>query len=116
MSVRVLQNVRSWIVLPARVEFATSADGTDRNSLGVATHAVPVTREGVMIHPWVRLRDEQFAVARPSASSLRDLRDLRVLRVLRDLRDLHDLRVHARRPRSGTRRASLTLFWPLGQS
>ena len=66
VSVRFLQNVRSWIVLPARVEFASSADGKDWRSLGSATHAVPVTKEGVVIHP--------FAVALRGASSPRYLR------------------------------------------
>jgi hexosaminidase len=52
VSVRFLQNVRSWIVLPARVEFAWSADERTWHEMGAATHAVPVSREGVVIHPF----------------------------------------------------------------
>ncbi len=66
VSVRFLQNVRSWIVLPARVEFAWSADQLVWHELGAATHAVPVSREGVVIHP--------FTAALPRDASPRYLR------------------------------------------
>jgi hexosaminidase len=66
VSVRFLQNVRSWIVLPACVEFDWSADGQAWHSIGVAAHAVPVAREGVVIH--------RFAAQLPAASSPRFLR------------------------------------------
>ncbi len=66
VSVRFLQNVRSWIVLPARVEFAWSADERSWHALGAATHAVPVSREGVVIQP--------FGTALPRDASARYLR------------------------------------------
>lgn len=66
VSVRFLQNVRSWIVLPARVEFAWSADERTWHALDAATHAVPVSREGVVIH--------QFNAALPRDASPRYLR------------------------------------------
>ena len=53
VAVRALQNVRSWIVLPSRVEVAWSSDGATWHDAGVATHTIPAAREGVVIHPFV---------------------------------------------------------------
>lgn len=50
LGVRFLQNVRSWIVLPAQVEFAVSNDGREWRVLATETHNVPVAREGAIIH------------------------------------------------------------------
>ncbi|MDQ8153902.1 MAG: family 20 glycosylhydrolase [Gemmatimonadota bacterium] len=66
VTLRCLQNVRSWIVLPARVEVAWSTDGKDWHDAGVARHTVPVSREGVVLQP--------FTVALPSAVDARYLR------------------------------------------
>ncbi len=66
VTVRFLQNVRSWIVLPSRVECAWSADGAVWHDAGAATHAVPVAREGVVIEP--------FTVALPAGAAPRYLR------------------------------------------
>jgi hexosaminidase len=66
VGVRFLQNVRSWIVLPARVEFAVSEDGAAWRNAGVATYQVPVMREGAIITP--------FVVALPSGARVRFVR------------------------------------------
>lgn len=66
VSVRFLQNVRSWIVLPSRIEIDWSADGQAWHSIEVAAHHVPVAREGVVIH--------SFAGALPAAASPRFVR------------------------------------------
>jgi hexosaminidase len=66
IAVRFLQNVRSWIVLPARVEFAWSDDGSAWHPLRDATHGVPVAREGAIIHA--------FAAPVPAGITLRYVR------------------------------------------
>ncbi|MBM3908617.1 MAG: beta-N-acetylhexosaminidase [Gemmatimonadetes bacterium] len=66
VSVRFLQNVRSWIVLPARVEFAWSVDGATWRDLGGVAHTVPVMREGAITRA--------FAAALPSDATPRYLR------------------------------------------
>jgi hexosaminidase len=48
-----MQKIRSWIVLPASVEFTWSTDGVTWSSPIVRTHAFPVLQEGAMIHPFV---------------------------------------------------------------
>ena len=48
--VNFLQNVRSWIVLPGRVEFSWSVDGTTWSAPVTATHDVPADREGAITH------------------------------------------------------------------
>ncbi len=66
VSVRCLQNVRSWILLPSRVEVAWSTDGTVWHDAGIAQHAIPASREGVVLQP--------FTVALPPGTSARYLR------------------------------------------
>lgn len=66
VTVRFLQNVRSWIVLPPRVDVAWSTDGVAWHDAGSATHTVPVMREGVVIQP--------FTVTLPPAVDARWLR------------------------------------------
>ncbi len=53
VSVRFLQNVRSWIVMPSRVEFSFSADGTTWSEPVRRAHTVPVSREGAIIERFV---------------------------------------------------------------
>ena len=48
--VNFLQNVRSWIVLPGRVEFSWSEDGVAWSTPIASTHDVPVDREGAFTH------------------------------------------------------------------
>jgi hexosaminidase len=54
MSLRALQDVRSWIVLPARVEFSWSNDGEQWTAPVPIAHAVPDSREGVVVHRFVQ--------------------------------------------------------------
>jgi hexosaminidase len=53
LRVAFMQKIRSWIVLPAAVEFAWSTDGVTWSSPIVRTHPFPVLQEGAMIHPFV---------------------------------------------------------------
>jgi hexosaminidase len=48
-----MQKIRSWIVLPASVEFAWSTDGVIWSAPIVRTHDFAVLHEGAMIHPFV---------------------------------------------------------------
>lgn len=66
VSVRFLQNTRSWILLPSRVEFAWSADGAVWSAPVSRTHDVPVTREGAVV--------QSFAAAVPAGTTPRFVR------------------------------------------
>jgi hexosaminidase len=66
LSLRALQDVRSWIVLPARVEFAWSNDGERWSPSRVAEHALPAGREGVQVH--------RFAARVPTGVRMRHVR------------------------------------------
>ena len=66
LRVNFLQNVRSWIVLPARVEFSWSADGVSWSPPATVTHEVPVTREGAMAYT--------FGIDTPDAPGMRFVR------------------------------------------
>jgi hexosaminidase len=50
-----LQNVRSWILFPARVEFAISDDGTTWQPVGDFTNRVAPEREGVILQSFEAL-------------------------------------------------------------
>ncbi|MBL0171828.1 MAG: beta-N-acetylhexosaminidase [Gemmatimonadaceae bacterium] len=66
LQVDFLQNVRSWIVLPATVAFSFSLDGVEWSAPLIARHDVPVSREGAVRQP--------FAVAVPSGRRVRFIR------------------------------------------
>ena len=66
IGVNFLQNVRSWILLPAEVTFRWSADGLTWSTPMTATHDVPVNREGVVVHT--------FAVDLASPTAVRFIR------------------------------------------
>ncbi len=61
-----LQNVRSWIVLPKQVEFSWSVDSTTWSPIVVRTHGVPVTRDAALKQP--------FVVSLPGGTRLRYVR------------------------------------------
>ena len=50
IAVNFLQNVRSWVLLPAEVSFRWSADGLTWSTPMAATHDAPANREGVVVH------------------------------------------------------------------
>lgn len=66
VGIRFLQNVRSWIVLPSRVDFEYSTDGAAWTPIGSARHDVPVSREGAIVHT--------FSIAVPRGVSPRFVR------------------------------------------
>jgi hexosaminidase len=45
-----LGNIRSWIMMPPRVEFALSDDGMTWRSIGSVESGIPADREGAIIH------------------------------------------------------------------
>jgi hexosaminidase len=61
-----LQNIRSWIVLPSRVEFSWSPDGAAWSEPVQVGHDIPVMRDGAVI--------QAFAVALPEGARVRYLR------------------------------------------
>jgi hexosaminidase len=50
ISVRFLQDVNSWILLPREVRFSVSSDGTSWHQAGVISHDVPDRKQDKMIH------------------------------------------------------------------
>ena len=66
LQVDFLQNVRSWIVLPATVAFSWSADGVTWSAPMITRHDVPLDREGAVRQP--------FSVAVPFNTRVRFVR------------------------------------------
>ena len=66
VSVTFLQNIRSWIVMPTRVEFSWSLDGTRWSQLVTRGHDIPVMRDGAIIQP--------FSVPLPAGTRARYIR------------------------------------------
>lgn len=64
--VRFLQNQRSWILLPSRVEVSWSDDGATWSTPEVRGHAIPAMQEGVVMH--------EFTVAIPAGARVRQVR------------------------------------------
>ncbi len=50
ISVRFLQDVNSWILLPREVRFSVSSDGNIWHQAGVISHDVPDRKQDKMIH------------------------------------------------------------------
>jgi hexosaminidase len=61
-----LQNVRSWILFPSRVEFAVSDDGAAWRTVGQIENRVPAEREGVVLQGF-----EAITTARTRAQFVR---------------------------------------------
>lgn len=66
LRINFLQNVRSWILFPAGVEFAVSDDGANWQSVGSFANKVPAEREGVIL--------QQFEVVANSGTRARYVR------------------------------------------
>ncbi|MBK7832564.1 MAG: beta-N-acetylhexosaminidase [Gemmatimonadetes bacterium] len=66
VSANFLQNVRSWIVLPAQVGVSWSNDGERWSEPRLQGHDVPIARDGAIVHP--------FALALPAGTSARFVR------------------------------------------
>jgi hypothetical protein len=52
-----LQNVRSWILFPASVEFALSDDGANWRSIGAFVNRVPPEKEGALLQNFEAISD-----------------------------------------------------------
>jgi hexosaminidase len=61
-----LQNVRSWILFPARVAFAVSDDGTTWNAVGTIANRIPPESEGALL--------QRLAVPAPRGTRARYVR------------------------------------------
>jgi hexosaminidase len=68
VSVAFLQNIRSWIVMPSRVEFSWSSDNEQWSPPVTRSPDVPVMRDGPVIQP--------FAVTLPAGTRTRYVRVL----------------------------------------
>ncbi|MCO5273914.1 MAG: family 20 glycosylhydrolase [Flavobacteriales bacterium] len=53
ISIRCLQQVGAWIVLPKSVSFETSRDGKAWTTLTTATHQVPIEEAGPLVHDFI---------------------------------------------------------------
>lgn len=63
LEVGALQAMRSWILLPRRVSFWISDDGSTWRAVGEVTHSIPAERDDAFVH--------QFRQALPSGSRAR---------------------------------------------
>lgn len=53
LSIRCLQQVPAWIVLPTSISFETSPDGKAWTMLATATHQVPIEEAGPLVHDFI---------------------------------------------------------------